>query len=180
MEIDAVITDGGEPIGNGVGSVLEARDVMKVLRNKEDAPEDLKEKSLFLAGRILEFDPKLKGGQGYAAARKILQSGRALEALNKIIHTQGKAPPPELGRLTREIPAPGAGTVEKIDNRRIDAIAIMAGAGKFPGAGLDLLKKTGDRVEDGETLYRIHADDSDAFALASSSAEGNNGYEIKK
>ena len=53
IEIDAVITDGSEPIGNGVGAVLEARDVMKVLRNKEDAPQDLKEKSLFLAGRIL-------------------------------------------------------------------------------------------------------------------------------
>lgn len=62
MEIDVVITDGSEPIGNGVGAVLEARDVMKVLRNKEDAPQDLLEKSLFLAGRLLEFDPKLRGG----------------------------------------------------------------------------------------------------------------------
>ena len=48
IEIDAVITDGSEPIGNGVGAVLEARDVMKVLRNKDDAPQDLREKSLFL------------------------------------------------------------------------------------------------------------------------------------
>ena len=62
LSIDVVITDGSEPIGNGIGAVLEARDVMKILRNKEDAPIDLKEKSLFLAGRVLEFDPQLCGG----------------------------------------------------------------------------------------------------------------------
>ena len=60
MEIDVVITDGSEPIGNGVGAVLEARDVMKVLRNKEAAPQDLLEKALFLAGRLLEFAPKVR------------------------------------------------------------------------------------------------------------------------
>ena len=71
IEVDAVITDGSEPIGNGIGAVLEARDVMKVLRNKDDAPQDLREKSLFLAGRIIDFDPKLRGGQGYFVAKEI-------------------------------------------------------------------------------------------------------------
>ncbi|MDR1026588.1 MAG: thymidine phosphorylase [Lactobacillus sp.] len=180
IDIDAVITDGSEPIGNGVGPVLEARDVMKILRNKEDAPEDLKEKSLFLAGRILEFDPKLKGGQGYAVAKEILQSGRALEALNKIIHTQGKAPQPELGHLTREVLAPYSGVVERIDNQRINSIGVWAGANKFAGAGLDLLKKVGDKVEQGDVLYRIHSGTSTDFAYANSAVEGYSGYEISR
>ena len=64
MTIDVVVTDGTEPVGNGIGPVLEARDVMKVLRCREDAPQDLREKSLFIAGRVLEFDPQLRGGQG--------------------------------------------------------------------------------------------------------------------
>ena len=34
FEMYVVISGGSEPIGNGVGAVLEARDVMKVLRNK--------------------------------------------------------------------------------------------------------------------------------------------------
>ena len=79
ISIDAVVTDGSEPIGNGIGAVLEARDVMKVLHNAEDAPVDLKEKSLFLAGRVLEFDPQLRGGQGYAAAKEILESGKFID-----------------------------------------------------------------------------------------------------
>lgn len=142
IEIDAVITDGSEPIGNGVGAVLEARDVMKVLRNKDDAPQDLREKSLFLAGRMLEFDPKLRGGQGYHVAKEILNSGRALEVMNRIIHAQGKAPQPQLGHLTRDIVSNVSGVVEAIDNARINKIGIWAGAGQYPGAGLDLMKKS--------------------------------------
>ena len=178
MEIDVVITDGSEPIGNGVGAVLEARDVMKVLRNKEDAPQDLLEKSLFLAGRLLEFDPKLRGGQGYHVAKEILTSGRALEVMNRIIHAQGKAPQPQLGHLTRDIISNVSGVVEAIDNSRINKIGVWAGAGQYPGAGLDLLKKVGDPVEQGETLYRIHSCNSTDFAFANSVVDGYTGYEI--
>lgn len=178
IEIDAVITDGSEPIGNGVGAVLEARDVMKVLRNKEDAPQDLREKSLFLAGRMLEFDPKLRGGQGYLVAKEILNSGRALEVMNKMIHAQGKAPQPQLGHLTRDIVSNVSGIVEAIDNSRINKIGIWAGAGQYAGAGLDLFKKVGDHVEQGETLYRIHSCNSTDFAFANSVVDGYTGYEI--
>lgn len=54
IEIDAVITDGSEPIGNGVGAVLEARDVMKVLMNK-------KRRSSGFAGKIAVFGRKNVG-----------------------------------------------------------------------------------------------------------------------
>ena len=178
LTTDVVITDGSEPIGNGVGAVLEARDVMKILRNKDDAPADLKEKSLFLAGRVLEFDPKLRGGQGYSVAKEILTSGRALEALNKIIYAQGKAPQPRLGNLTRDILAPKAGVIEAIDNSRIFRIGVLAGAAQHHGAGLDIIKKVGDRVERGDVLYRIHSVSSADFAFANSAVDGNNGYDI--
>ena len=178
IEVDAVITDGSEPIGNGIGAVLEARDVMKVLRNKDDAPQDLREKSLFLAGRIIDFDPKLRGGQGYFVAKEILNSGRALESMNRIIHAQGKAPQPQLGHLTRDIVAAEGGYVESIDNTRINRIGVLAGASQNPGAGLDLLKKVGDRVEQGETLFRIHSMNSTDFGYANSAVDGNNGYTV--
>ena len=178
IEVDAVITDGSEPIGNGIGAVLEARDVMKVLRNKDDVPQDLREKSLFLAGRIIDFDPKLRGGQGYFVAKEILNSGRALESINRIIHAQGKAPQPTLGHLTRDIVASESGYVESIDNTRINRIGVLAGASQNPGAGLDLLKKVGDKVEQGETLFRIHSMNSIDFGYANTAVDGNNGYVI--
>ncbi|MCB1739671.1 MAG: thymidine phosphorylase family protein, partial [Gammaproteobacteria bacterium] len=76
LHIEVMITDGRQPIGRGIGPVLEARDVMQVLENHPDQPRDLREKALQLASRILEFDPDVRGGQGYALARDILESGR--------------------------------------------------------------------------------------------------------
>ena len=64
------------PIGNGIGPVLEARDVMAVLTNDPDAPADLREKSLRLAAHLLESDPQLRGGAGYARARDCSTAAR--------------------------------------------------------------------------------------------------------
>ncbi|MGN0905445.1 MAG: thymidine phosphorylase family protein [Alphaproteobacteria bacterium] len=178
MTIDVVVTDGTEPVGNGIGPVLEARDVMKVLRCREDAPQDLREKSLFIAGRVLEFDPQLRGGQGYYQAREILDSGRALEVMSQLVHAQGKLSPPPLGQLTRDITAEASGVVEEIDGAQINRIAMTAGAPLDKGAGVDLFKKVGDSVEQGEVLYRIYASKPTSFAFTNGLAEGNSGYKI--
>ena len=158
LQLDVVISDGRQPIGRGIGPVLEARDVMQVLRGDPEAPHDLRQKSLRLAGRMIEFDPDVRGGQGYQIARDILESGRALAQMEAIIEAQGRrAEPPPLGALSTEILAPQDGVVLSLDNLRIARIARLAGAPQVPGAGLDLLKKLGDTVKAGEALYRIHA-----------------------
>lgn len=179
INVDVVITDGSEPIGGGVGSALEARDVMKVLKNKDDAPEDLKEKALFLAGRILECDPKLRGGQGYLVAQEILRTGKAFDAFEQIIREQGPAPQAQLGYLTRDIIAENSGMVKRIDNNMINQISILAGSGQYSGAGIDLFKKVGDRIESGDILYRIYSCNQNDFAFVSSVIEsGRSGFEI--
>ena len=72
LSLDVVITDGRQPIGNGIGPVLEARDVMRVLENDPQAPNDLRQKSLRLAGRLIECNPDIRGGDGFAIARDIM------------------------------------------------------------------------------------------------------------
>lgn len=178
LSIDVVITDGSEPIGNGIGAVLEARDVMKVLQNTEDAPVDLKEKSLFLAGRVLEFDPQLRGGQGYAVAKEILESGRALETFKKIVNSQGVKQVPNLGQYVREVVAPYDGVISAINNITINKIGVYAGATQCIGSGLDLKKKTGDRVKAGEVLYVIYSCNAADFDVVSQLVEVDSGYSI--
>jgi thymidine phosphorylase len=177
--IDVVITDGSQPIGRGVGPFLEARDVMAVLRCEKDAPVDLREKSLMLAARILEFDPGLRGGKGLLRARELLDSGAALRSMETIIAAQG--PPPVravLGSLTKEICADRAGVITAIDCFRIARIARLAGAPTDPGAGLDLFRRIGDPVQKGEALYRIHAEDGTEFATACAAALKDSGFEV--
>ena len=181
IHLEVVITDGRQPIGRGIGPVLEARDVMQVLNNDPTAPEDLRQKALHVAGRILEFDPDVRGGQGYAIARDILESGRALAKMDSIITTQGKQTRHfQPGHLTHDVVAEGDGAVADIDNFLLARIARLAGAPMDKGAGVDLLKKLGDTVVQGEPLYRIHAQfNADFnFALAHIDERGN-GYTIK-
>jgi thymidine phosphorylase len=68
IAVEVIVTDGSQPIENGIGPVLEARDVMAVLANEAHASADLREKSLQLAGHLLDYDPALRGGAGYSLA----------------------------------------------------------------------------------------------------------------
>ena len=182
LSLDVVITDGRQPIGHGVGPMLEARDVMRVLQNHPLAPQDLRQKSLRLAGRLLECDPDIRGGDGYAIARDILDSGRALEKMLAIIAAQGAHPfdpeHPALGALTFEVQAERDGVVTGIDNLQIARIAQLAGAPKVQGAGVDLMRKLGDPVKAGDVLYRVHAAYPSDLAFARQASQRDAAYRI--
>jgi thymidine phosphorylase len=180
LHLEVVITDGRQPVGRGIGPVLEARDVMQVLANDPDAPADLRQKSLHLAGRILEFDPDVRGGHGYAIARDILESGRALAKMNALIDAQGRQTAHALpGPLQLEVAAERDGVVAAIDNYQLARIARMAGAPMGKGAGVDLLKKLGDPVTAGEPLYRVHAEVRADFEFARNLSRRDDGYRIE-
>ncbi len=179
VQLEVVITDGRQPIGLGIGPALEARDIMQVLENAPQAPADLRQKALQLAGRVLEFDPDVRGGHGYAIARDILDSGRALAKMNAIIQAQGaKQVDLHPGKLCHEVCAEASGVVTSIDNFQMAKIARLAGAPMDKRAGVDLLKKLGDAVSSGDILYRIHAEFPSDFKFAQNLAKQNNGYTI--
>jgi thymidine phosphorylase len=179
LQLEVVITDGRQPIGRGIGPVLEARDVMQILNNHPDAPADLREKALQLAGRILEFDPDVRGGQGYVIARDILDSGRALAKMGAIIKAQGDNPERLVpGNLQQPVRASAAGTITAIDNLQMAHIARLAGAPMDPGAGVDLHRKLGEQVKKGEPLYTIHAEFAADFHFACEAAAEESGYRI--
>ncbi|WP_339860443.1 thymidine phosphorylase family protein [Paremcibacter congregatus] len=179
LHVEVIVTDGAEPIGNGIGPVLEARDVMAVLRNDLDAPGDLREKSLRIAGSLLESDPALRGGSGYQRAQELLESGAALRRMEEIIEAQGRQTTPfALGELTLDVCAAETGVVRTIDCFRMARIARLAGAPLSKGAGIDLFKKVGDKVEKGMPLYRIHACFETDFGFATTFAQEESGYHI--
>ncbi|MEN9705317.1 MAG: thymidine phosphorylase, partial [Pseudomonadota bacterium] len=179
LQLEVIITDGRQPIGRGIGPALEARDVMQVLENHPDQPRDLREKALQLASRILEFDPDVRGGQGYVLARDIVDSGRALEKMRAIIAAQGATDGRiEPGVLCQPVVAEQNGTVSAIDNQRMARIARLAGAPLDKGAGVDLYRKLGDTVQQGEPLYAIHAEHESDFAFACEAAKLANGFTV--
>lgn len=181
IHLEVIITDGRQPIGRGIGPTLEARDVMMVLENNPKAPEDLRQKSLELSGRIIEFDPDVRGGRGYIIARDILDSGRALTKMKDIIQAQGAHPIDFTpGKHCFEVKASSTGVVTAIDNLLMAKIARIAGAPIDKKAGVDLICKTGDAVTKGEVIYRIHAEFMSDFEFAKKLVTQKDGYTIGK
>jgi thymidine phosphorylase len=179
ISVEVITTNGSQPIGNGIGPVLEAQDVMAVLANDPAAPQDLREKSLRLAAHLLDYDPRLRGGAGYARARDLLDSGAALKQMQKIIEAQGPSDcRSDLGNLTFDVMAGSDGFVSGIDCLRLNRLARTAGAPLDKGAGIRLFKKIGDRVERGEPLYRVHAFDRSELDLTAAGANSDTGYSI--
>ena len=150
VRIDVVVTDGREPIGAGVGALLEARDTMRGGQGYNAAKE------ILASGRALDAFEKIVNAQGKTVSVA------------------------DVGMLSRDVLAQSSGTISAIDNKIIQKIGMFAGMAQYAGAGLYLMKKNGDKVAKGDVLYRIYACDAGAFALANSFAEANCGYEISR
>ncbi|MFC1705105.1 thymidine phosphorylase, partial [Nanoarchaeota archaeon] len=156
--LKVVITDGSQPIGNGVGPALEARDVLRVLMQDRRRPLDLEKKCIMMAGEIFSMVGIKKGKE---KAKHILESGKAYMKMKEIIRAQGGNPditPKEIvrGKCRHIVKAKRSGKIKYIRNGAITHLARIAGAPKYKGAGLFLYKHVGDKVKKGDKLFRVY------------------------
>lgn len=180
IKVHVLITDGTKPVGRGIGPALEARDILSVLNNEKHAPQDLKERSLALAGSILECSPKVKHGTGLKIAREILESGRAWKKFQAICDAQGGLRMPPKANYKHPYLADRSGEIVSIDNRKIADVAKLAGAPSFPAAGVELHVNVGDAIEKNQPLFTIHAENSGHLDYALSYLKmGNHIFNIK-
>ncbi len=76
----AVVTsDGSQPVGRGIGPALEARDVLDVLQGTSQAPADLRDRAVTLAGALLELTGAAAAGHGLQDARRARRRTRVAE-----------------------------------------------------------------------------------------------------
>jgi AMP phosphorylase len=161
MTIEGLITEGSEPVGNGVGPALEVKDVMEVLQGQ--GPADLRSKSAMLAGRLFELMGKVNEGEGYDTAMHFIRNGKAWKKMQEIVDEQGgngkiRMDDLPIGKHTYTVKADKGGKISHIDNKAISRIARAAGAPKSKGSGVYLHRLKGDRVKPGDVLFDIYAD----------------------
>ncbi len=179
IKVKVIFSNGEQPIGNGIGPLLEVQDVFKVLENAPDAPADLREKSLYMAGVLLELGGKAMKGLGYRKAKKILKKGLALEQMNKIIDAQGRKRLPKNADIVYKVKSGKAGKISYINNKAIARLARIAGAPLDAAAGVYLRKKLGDKVGKNEILYEIHSNNEDRIGFAKTMSRKESGYTVK-
>ncbi len=157
VKLRTVYTDGRQPIGNGIGPILEMMDILKVL--KGDGPEDLKEKAIYLSSELMDL-AGIKNAK--EKAREILESGKAFEKFKEIINAQNgkndfekRIKKLKFARYKKEIFAQREGKIKEIDNKKINLLCRILGAPETKSAGVYLYKKIGfvDKGEKVITLY---------------------------
>lgn len=170
VHVLTVPTDGTQPVGRGIGPALEARDVLAVLQRLPAAPFDLRERSLLLAGALLEFCGAAAPGSGGAVAEGVLDSGAAWRKFEEICEAQGGLRVPGEAIFRRDVVAEQDGIISSIDNRHLARIAKLAGAPMRQVAGVEMHVRLHDQVQVGQPLFTLHAQASGeldyAFAYA--------------
>lgn len=185
IKIKVIMIRAEDPVGLGVGPSLEARDVLRVLQQKDNYPADLANKSIRLAGELLELTGAAKKGQGAAMAWQTLESGAAWKKMQEIIKLQGGNPdidPNEivLGACKKYYNAKRSGRINFTDNKAINTIARILGAPKDKLAGIYLNKEYDDHVKKGERLFTLYARNHERIALADKALEKMDIFKIGK
>ncbi len=166
----AIVTSMDEPLGRCAGNALEVRESIEILRGEGD--RDLAELTILLAVEMILLGlPDSTRGDAGSRARDALESGRALEIFRRMIEAHGGEPrvvddPGLLPAAPRveEIAAPATGFLREVRADAVGWACLMLGAGRRkstdgidPAVGVETLRKTGDAVERGEPVFRIHA-----------------------
>ncbi|HEX2145395.1 MAG TPA: thymidine phosphorylase [Glycomyces sp.] len=174
VDTRALLTDMSIPLGRTAGNALEVRESVEVLAG--GGPEDVVELTVALAKEMLAA-----AGQPDADPAAALNDGRAMDKWRKMIAAQGgevDAPLP-VALEFEEIKAESDGFVTEMDAYAVGVAAWRLGAGRErqgqpvqAGAGIEILKTVGERVEAGATVFRLHTDTPERFAAAKESLVG--------
>ena len=164
MKMSVQITEANEVIGNGVGAVMQVREVLRILQQHPERAADLENKVIFLASKIIEEVGLAKGKEAVKLATHQLVSWAAWKKMQAIIQAQGGNPEVNsevlpLGKHTFDIIAEKDWVLKMIDLHDINAVCRKLGCPVIDQAGLYLYKKTGDKIKKGEVICKLYAQD---------------------
>ncbi|AJC95513.1 pyrimidine-nucleoside phosphorylase [Staphylococcus hyicus] len=174
----AIISDMNQPLGLGIGNALELKEAIDTL--KGNGPEDLTELVLTLGAQMVVLAKKAETlEEAREKLQAVIDNGAAIEKFKTFLSNQGGDAsvvddPSKLptAKYTFDLPAKTSGVVSEMVANEIGIASMMLGAGRQTkeddidlAVGLVLHKKIGDKVEEGESLLTIHANQEDVEAV---------------
>jgi pyrimidine-nucleoside phosphorylase len=178
-KVVALISDMNQPLGHAVGNALEVREAIETLRN--GGPEDFREHCLEVGAHLLTLAGKartLKAAKERLALA--LSDGSAFRKFAELVQAQGGdttviEDPDRLpqAQYIETVSAPRSGYLSQVNAREIGLTAVDLGAGRAKktdaidhAVGLVVKHKVGERVQKGEPLFVVHANDMDKLKAA--------------
>ncbi len=171
-EVVTLISDMNQPLGSAVGNSLEVIEAINTLHNM--GPVDFHEHCIHISALMLvlgRLAPNNESGRKMAEAA--LRSGEAFSKFRILVKAQGGdvtyVDTPEnfpKAKFFQTFKSDRSGYLSLVHARMIGEAAVMLGAGRSKkgdpvdhAVGLIIHHKVGEKVEKGEPLYTIHAND---------------------
>jgi len=165
----ALITNMEEPLGIYVGNSLEVLEAIEFLKGNYD--EKFFELCMEISSYMVKLSGKMDEREAKAALVESLKTGKALEKFRELVKAQGgdervvddpwKYLP--ISSETMEIKSERSGYVKDINTEKVGIASMLLGAGRVNkedtidhSVGIKVLKKIGDRVEEGEPIAIIY------------------------
>ena len=168
----ALLSDMNQPLGSAVGNTLEVIEAIELLRGR--APRDYYEHCLHVTAHVLLLGQRAKDlDEARAMAEKSIADGSALQKFRVLVHAQGGdvSHVDDISRFERAkyvevVNAPRSGFISQVHARIVGEASVALGAGRAQksdsvdhAVGFLIHKKVGDKVEIGEPLFEVHAND---------------------
>ncbi|GAF97287.1 unnamed protein product, partial [marine sediment metagenome] len=169
--------------GRAVGNALEVKEAIETLRNgaSQGANVDFREHSLEVASHMLTLAGAAQSSQqARVLCEERLADGSAWEQFCVLVESQGGdvavVDDPSClpaARLVQPVLAPRSGFAAVVDARVVGMTSMALGAGRAHkddaidyGVGVEVLVKVGDRVEQGDPIFVVHANLPERLAQA--------------
>jgi len=187
----ALISDMNQPLGSAVGNALELIEAIDTLKGM--GPRDFREHCLHVSVQMLVLGKKAKDlNEARTMAEESIRSGAGFAKFRELVKAQGGDPAyvDDVSRLpkaryTRTIVSPDSGYVAEVHARKVGEASVALGAGRAKksdaidhAVGFVIQKKVGDKVDKGDPLFTVHANDEGKLDTACKSVLA--AYSIRK
>ncbi len=168
----AVVSDMDQPLGFAVGNALEVKEAIDTLRG--EGPADFVELCMTLGSQMLIAGRKAKDdNEAKDMLQKVIEDGSALKKLAEFVEAQGGDgaavyEPSKLPKasIVEPVEATENGYIAKIACAEVGICSLILGGGRETkeseidlAVGIVLTKKVGDKVNKGDVIAYIHAND---------------------
>ncbi len=175
-KVVALVTSTQQPLGNYIGNSLEVIEAIEVLKGNVEG--DLLEVALSLGAYMLILSNKVETfDEGIELLKTNIKNGEGLKKFRELIKQQGGDPNViddysllKKSKYSHEIKALKSGFINKVNCEGVGLASVALGAGRVEktdvidyGAGIIIKKRIGDKVEKGDVIAIMYADNEEKF-----------------
>lgn len=172
VRVHVLLTSMEQPLGRFIGNALEVQECLDIMNGRAHVVDGIdlyaptRELTLRLAAEMIWVGQKANSfDEGYALAKQILESGRALELFHRMVIFQGGSVPFQLPQASAvvDVTSESTGFVQAMNVEALGMASLMLGAGRVvasdtidPAVGIEMVAQLGRPIKKGQPLCRLH------------------------